>query len=110
MIVGFAQQKHSSRVDLEKQLFCSICGVLTVFLLKGPSPRPLMRSGTHLESLFFSPCRAQSVHIGNEQQCGCDISENANTIISTPPSLSQHQYLCAHGGGSEIPGLEFALS
>lgn len=107
MIVGFAQQKHSSRVDLEKQRFCSICGVLTVFLLKGPSPRPLMCSGTHLKSLFFS-CGAQSVHIGNEQQCGCDISENANTIISTPPS--QHQYLCAHGGGSEIPGPEFALS
>lgn len=81
------------------------------FSWKGPRLVPWCVRGLILRAFFFSPCRAQSVHIGNEQQCGCDISENANTIISTPPlSLSQHQYLCAHGGGSEIPGPEFALS
>lgn len=52
-------------------------------------------------------CRAQSVHILNEQ-CECDISENASTMISCyhPP----HQHLCAHGGGLEKPSPEFALS
>lgn len=113
MIVSFAQQKHSSRVDLEKQLFCSICGVLTVFLLKGPSPRPLMHSGTHLKSLFFFPMQSTicthrewtAMWMWHFREC-----QHHHQHPPPPLSLSQHQYLCAHGGGSEIPGPEFALS
>lgn len=99
---------------LEKQLFfAQYVACWQFFSWRGPHLVPWCVRGLILRAFFFFfffSCRAQSVHIGNEQQCGCDISENANTIISPPPSLPAHQYLCAHGGGSEIPGPEFALS
>lgn len=104
---------HNKKIHPESiwksSFFAQYVACWRFFSWKGPRLVPWCVRGLILRAFFFPPCRAQSVHIGNEQQCGCDISENANTI-STPPSLSQHQYLCAHGGGSEIPGPEFALS
>lgn len=80
------------------------------FSWKGPRLVPWCVQGLILRA-FFSPMQSTiCTHREWTAMWMWHFRECQHHHQHPPPPLSQHQYLCAHGGGSEIPGPEFALS